>query len=325
MLKPKLLDEVGNVCRLKHLSRRTEQTYAYYIRQYILFHRKRHPLEMGVAEVRDYLTHLAVEKHVAASTQNTAFNALLFLYREVLKRELPRIEGVERAQRPARLPTVLAPAEAQAVLRQLKGTPYLVAGLMYGSGLRLIEALRLRVKDVDFAMRQIIVRDGKGAKDRVTLLPESLRAELQRHLAKTKLLHEEDCARGLGEVFLPYALGRKYPHAARAWGWQYVFPSAKLSLDPRSGALPGALRRHHLTETAIQKAVKQAVAAAGINKPAGCHTFRHSFATHLLENHYDIRTVQELLGHKDVKTTMIYTHVMRHGGAGVLSPLDARQ
>lgn len=318
MTKPKLLDEVRIVARLRHLSRKTEQTYVYYIRRYILFNQKRHPAEMGAAEIRAFLSHLAVSEHVAASTQNTAFCALLFLYRDVLKKELPEVSGIERARQPARLPVVLTRVEVETVLSHLNGTAYLVAALLYGSGLRLMEALRLRVKDVDFAAGQIVVRDGKGAKDRVTVLPQSLAKSLRRHLDGVKLLHESDRAHGHGTVWLPDALSRKYPNAAREWGWQYIFPATKLSL----GAQDDRPQRHHLHESAVQKAVRLAVNQAAIHKHAGCHTFRHSFATHLLEGGYDIRTIQELLGHKDVRTTMVYTHVLNRGGRGVKSPLD---
>jgi integron integrase len=320
MTKPKLLDEVCHVARLKHLSRSTEKAYVHYIRDFILFHRKRHPREMGTPEIRDYLSHLAVNKQVAASTQNAAFSALLFLYRDVLKIALPQLEGVERARRPKHLPVVFTREEVLAILSRLEGTPALVAGLLYGAGLRLKEALRLRVKDVDFATRQIVVRDGKGEKDRVTMLPQSLAAALRLHLLKVKAVHEEDCARGRGGASLPYALARKYPNAAREWGWQYIFPAAMLSRVPGTDET----RRHHLMETSVQRALKAAVRAAGVHKPGSCHTLRHSFATHLLEGGYDIRTVQELLGHKDVRTTMVYTHVLNRGGRAVLSPLDCQ-
>ena len=317
MQKPKLLDEVRNVARLKHLSRKTEKSYANFIRRFILFHHKRHPLEMGADEIRAFLSFLAVEQKVAASTQNAAFSALLFLYRDVLKRELPKLDRVERARRPKRLPVVFTRAEVQSIFPHLGGAPRLVASLLYGAGLRLAEALRLRVKDVDFGAGQIVVRDGKGEKDRVTMLPQAVCDDLRRHLARVKFLHEADLADGLGEVWLPYALSRKYPSAAGEWGWQYVFPSAKISTGD-----DGRPRRHHACDGPVQKAVKCALRAAVIDKPGGCHTFRHSFATHLLEDGYDIRTVQELLGHKDVRTTMIYTHVLNRGGRGVRSPLD---
>lgn len=316
---PKLLEEVRNVARLRHLSLRTERAYTHYIKQFIIFHQKRHPSEMGADEVRAYLTHLAVQKRVAASTQNTALSALLFLYRDVLRGEMPRLEGVTRARRPARLPVVFTREEVGRIMARLEGTPALVAGLLYGSGLRLLEAMRLRVKDVDFESRQITVRSGKGEKDRVTMLPQALTEPLRGHLRRVKLQHQEDCARGLGEVSLPYALERKYPRAAREWGWQYVFPASKLS----GAGLGGSPPRHHLDESVVQRAVKRAMAAAGVCKPGGCHTLRHSFATHLLEEGYDVRTIQELLGHRDVRTTMLYTHVLNRGGRGVRSPLDA--
>jgi integron integrase len=314
----KLLDQVREAIRVKHYSIRTEEAYVNWIKRYIFFHHKRHPREMGVAEIEAFLTHLAVDQHVAASTQNQALHALLFLYREVLKIDLERPVDAVRAKRPKRLPTVLTKAEVRQVLESMSGTHQLMAKLLYGSGLRLMECLRLRVKDLDFAQRQIIVRNGKGHKDRVTMLPESLIPDLQRHLHHVKLIHEEDLAKGYGSVYLPDALERKYPNANREWLWQYVFPATQLSKDPRSGEM----RRHHLHESSLQKAVRQAARLAGIPKRVTCHTFRHSFATHLLEDGYDIRTVQELLGHEDVKTTMIYTHVLNRGGLAVRSPLD---
>ena len=315
---PKLLDQVRDVIRLRHFSIRTEQTYTDWIRRFILFHGKRHPREMGEAEVTSFLTSLAREANVAASTQNQALSALLFLYKEVLKQQIGWLKEVERAKRPARLPVVLTAEEVQRILKQITGMPKLMAGLLYGSGLRLMECVRLRVKDVDFGYANIIVRDGKGAKDRITMLPVSIVNLLQTHLTKIKAQHEQDLADGFGEVYLPHALERKYPNAGREWAWQYVFPSNRLSTDPRSGKK----RRHHVEESSLQLAVKKAVRAAGLTKPATCHTLRHSFATHLLENGYDIRTVQELLGHKDVSTTMIYTHVLNKPGIGVKSPLD---
>ncbi len=318
--KPRLLDLVRGVLLRKHYSIRTEQSYVDWIRRFILFHGKRHPAQMGKQEVTAFLTHLAVRRDVAASTQNQALSAILFLYRDVLELDLGWIEGFERPKRPARLPVVLTPTEARTVLAQLEGTKWLMASLLYGSGLRLMECLRLRVKDVDFGYRQILVRDGKGAKDRVTMLPTVVIEPLKAHLARVLALHQRDLEAGYGEVYLPHALERKYPRAAREWNWQYVFPSRKLSTDPRSGAV----RRHHLDEDVLQRAVKEAARTANVRKPVSCHAFRHSFATHLLENGYDIRTVQELLGHSDVSTTMIYTHVMNKGGRGVRSPLDAR-
>ena len=318
--KPKLLDQVRDVIRRKHFSIRTEQSYVDWIRRFILFHNKRHPREMAEAEVTEFLTHLARDGRVAASTQNQALSALLFLYKQVLKQEIGWLEGVERAKRPARLPVVLTRDEVHKIFSHLHGALRLMAGLLYGSGLRLMECVRLRVKDVDFGYARIIVRDGKGAKDRVTMLPVNLAKSLERHLQKVQAQHEEDLEAGFGSVFLPNAIARKYPRAAKEWAWQYVFPSSRLSFDPRS---PGAVKqRHHIDETLLQDAVKKAVRASGVNKPATCHTLRHSFATHLLENGYDIRTVQELLGHKDVSTTMIYTHVLNKPGIGVKSPLD---
>ncbi len=315
---PKLLDQVRGKIRLKHYSLRTEQAYSDWIRRYIRFHGTRHPREMGAAEVESFLTHLAVEGKVAASTQNQAKSALLFLYKEVLESELPWLDNVEQAKAPKRLPVVLTRAEVQALLTRLDGTHWLMASLLYGAGLRLMECLRLRVKDVDFSRKEILVRDGKGFKDRVTMLPVALVEPLRAHLERVRELHRQDLADGFGAVYLPYALERKYPNAAREWIWQYIFPTAKRSVDPRSGET----RRHHVQDQALQRAIKQAVRDADLTKPATPHTLRHSFATHLLEGGYDIRTVQELLGHSDVSTTMIYTHVLNKGGHGVASPLD---
>ena len=315
--KPKLLEQVRMKIRQKHYSIRTEQAYVDWIRRFILFHGKRHPLEMGEPEVEAFLTHLAVNRNVAASTQNQAFSALLFLYREVLQQELA-VVNAKRAKKPSRLPVVLTQDEVQNLFAHLQGVHHLMASLLYGAGLRLMECVRLRVKDVDFDYGQILVRDGKGQKDRVTMLPQSVVGLLRHHLDKVRLIHEQDLKDGFGEVYLPYALSRKYPRARFEWGWQYVFPSQKRSVDPRSGQE----RRHHLNEQTLQRAIKKAIRAAGIHKPASTHTLRHSFATHLLESGYDIRTVQELLGHKDVSTTMIYTHVLNRGGHGVVSPLD---
>lgn len=317
-VKPRLLDQVRDKIRVKHYSIRTEQAYLDWVKRFVLFHGKRHPEAMGAAEVEAFLTHLAVERNVASSTQNQALSAILFLYKEVLGKDLPWLENVERAKRPARLPVVLTPAEVRAVMAHLDGRHRVMAGLLYGAGLRLMECVRLRVKDVDFAYQQITVRDGKGNKDRVTMLPQSVVEPLRDHLAKVRILHGRDVEEGFGEVYLPFALERKYPRAGREWGWQYVFPATKRSVDPRSGKE----RRHHIDEQSLQRAVKNAVRLAGVNKQASCHTFRHSFATHLLESGYDIRTVQELLGHNDVSTTMIYTHVLNKGGKGVRSPLD---
>ena len=315
---PKLLDRVRWHLRVKHYSIRTEQAYVDWSRRYILFHRKRHPREMGEREITEFLTHLAVEKHVAASTQNQAFAALLFLYQQVLEQKLDFIGNVQRVTRPAKLPVVLTPSETRAVLTHLKGEYRLMAELLYGSGLRLMECVRLRVKDIDFGYGHITVRDGKGLRDRITILPERLRRPLQVHLERVQEIHHHDLRKGGGRAYLPFALERKYRHANRSWAWQYAFPAAKVSTDPRSGEA----RRHHVSEKNLQKAVKAAVERAGIRKAASCHTLRHSFATHLLENGYDIRTVQELLGHKDVSTTMIYTHVLNKPGIAIRSPLD---
>ena len=320
MARPKkLLDQVREATRTLHYSIRTEDAYVGWVRRFVLFHGKRHPLEMGEAEVGAFLTHLAVEERIAASTQNQALSALLFLYRVVLERPLDeRLGEVVRAKRPERLPLVLSREEVRAVMAHLDGQPALMAGLLYGAGLRLMECVRLRVKDVDFEQRHLVVRDGKGQKDRVTLLPEALRDPLARQIERALALHAQDLAEGFGRVYLPDALARKYPDADRKPGWQYVFPASKRGVDPRSGVE----RRHHYAESALQRAVKQAVRRAGVVKPASCHTFRHSFATHLLESGHDIRTVQELLGHKDVRTTMIYTHVLQGGPLGVRSPID---
>lgn len=318
MAEKKLREQVRDIARLRHLSPRTEETYWNWIKRFILFHKKRHPREMGSSEITTFLTRLAVEDRVAASTQNQAFNALLFLYRQVLKIELPDIKGVVRARQPRRLPVVLTREEAEAIIGRLVYPYRLIASLLYGSGLRLMEAIRLRVKDIDFARNEVVVRDGKGAKDRITMLPQSINSALKLHLNDVKGLHELDLMAGYGEVYLPYALERKYKSAAQEFCWQYVFPDSKLSNDPQTGKR----RRHHVLEQNMQRAVKKAVEDAGINKNATCHTLRHSFATHVLESGYDIRTVQELLGHKDVRTTMIYTHVLNRGGRGVRSPLD---
>jgi integron integrase len=318
MEEPKLFDHVRAVARMRHLSLRTEQAYSGWIRRYILFHRKRHPEEMGTEEIRQFLSHLAVDGNVSASTQNVALCALLFLYRDVLGIELPYVEGIQRAKRPARVPVVFTRAEAAAVLSHLSGTYRLIAGLLYGSGLRLMEALRLRVKDLDFGYMEILVRDGKGEKDRRTILPRPLVESLRQRLDRVRVLHEQDLREGFGDVYLPYALARKYPRVAREWAWQYIFPSSKLSVDPRSGVT----RRHHASADSVQREVKRAIHPAGITKRGGCHTLRHSFATHLLEDGYDLRTIQELLGHSDVRTTQIYTHVLNKGGRGVRSPLE---
>jgi integron integrase len=318
---PKLLDRVRWNLRAKHYSIRTEEAYVDWIRRFILFHRKRHPDEMGELEITQFLNHLAVEKNVAASTQNQAFSALLFLYQQVLDRKLDFIDNVQRVTRPPKLPVVFTPAEARTVLAQLRGEHQLMAELLYGAGLRLMECVRLRVKDIDFGYGQITVRDGKGLRQRVTTLPRKVRRRLELHLAHVRALHQRDLASGGGRVYLPFALERKYRNADRSWPWQYIFPAAKLSTDPRSGET----RRHHALEKNLQNAVKLAVQRAHVSKAASCHTFRHSFATHLLENGQDIRTVQELLGHKDISTTMVYTHVLNKPGLAVRSPLDDQQ
>ena len=315
---PRLLDQLRDRIRLKHYSIRTEHAYVDWVRRFVLFHGKRHPADMGAKEVEAFLTHLAVQGNVAASTQNQAKSAILFLYREVLGSELPWLDGVESAKRPQRLPVVLTEDEVEALLARMSGTCGLVARLLYGSGLRLLEAARLRVKDLDLERLEILVRDGKGAKDRVTMVPESLREPVQAQLAVAEALHRRDLGEGFGEVYLPFALARKYPNAAKEWKWQYVFPADRISRDPRSGAR----RRHHIDGQHLERAMRLALREAGIHKPATPHSLRHSFATHLLQAGYDIRTVQELLGHRDVQTTMIYTHVLNRGGRGVRSPLD---
>jgi integron integrase len=312
------LDRLRAFIRRKHYSIRTEQAYVDWVRRFLAFHAPIPPDRLAEPEISAFLTHLAVREKVAASTQNQALNALVFFFRNVLQNNLEAPFQLVRAKRPLRLPTVLSKEEVHRVLRGLSGEYLLMAQLLYGSGLRLMEVLRLRVKDIDFDLRQILVHDGKGFKDRVTMLPDRLIAPLQAHLEIVRQMHEADLGRGFGSVYLPYALERKYPGAARDWRWQYVFPSDRLSTDPRTGILG----RHHVDESGLQKEVRRAARAAGIQKPVGCHTFRHSFATHLLESGSDIRTVQELLGHQDVKTTMIYTHVLNRGGLAVRSPLD---
>jgi len=316
--RPKLLDRMREALRSRHYSRRTEQTYCHWIKRYIHFHNVRHPAKMGEAEINAFLTHLAVKEKVSASTQNQALSALLFLYRHVLGREVGDLGEVIRARKPKRLPVVMTRDEVKAVLANLTGDKWLMASLMYGAGLRLMECLRLRVQDVDFFRNEILVRDGKGARDRITMLPESLKAPLREHLKKVKAIHERDLTDGWGRVPLPDALGRKYPNASKEWRWQWVFPQENRWKNFKTGEEG----RHHLHETILQRAVKEAVRKAGVVKHVGCHTFRHSFATHLLEAGYDIRTIQELLGHKDVSTTMIYTHVLNKGGHGVRSPID---
>jgi integron integrase len=316
--KPKLLDEVRQAIRRRHYSDRTEKAYVHWIKRYIFFHNKRHPQEMAEAEIARFLSSLATAGRVSASTQNQAFNALLFLYDAVLNKKIGLIDGVVRAKRPQRLPVVLTKDEVKKVIDHINGVPRLMAILLYGAGLRLMECCRLRVKDIDFSRNEIVVRSGKGNKDRHTMLPSAVRESLIQHLRGAKLQHEDDLKKGLGRVSLPNALDRKYPNAGKEWGWQWVFPATSHYTDE----VTGEKRRHHLHESVLQRAFKEARIKAGVFKPAGCHTLRHSFATHLLENGYDIRTVQELLGHNDVSTTMIYTHVLNRGGKGVRSPAD---
>jgi integron integrase len=330
--QPKLLDRLREALRARHYSRRTEQSYCQWaclprhegsrrrqVKRFIFFHHVRHPAEMAEPEINAFLTHLAVQEKVSASTQNQALSALLFLYRHVLARPIGDLGEVVRARRPTRLPVVLTRAEVKAILGHLTGDKWLMASLMYGAGLRLMECLRLRVHDVDLPASQIIVRDGKGFKDRVTMVPETVKPSLEIHLAKVKMIHERDLAAGYGRVQMPYALDRKYPNAPKDWGWQFLFPQEKRWVNPRTGEQG----RHHVDPAILQRVVKAAAVTTGIAKHATCHTLRHSFATHLLEDGYDIRTIQELLGHKDVKTTMIYTHVLNRGGKGVRSPVDA--
>ena len=309
---------VSEEMRVLHYSKRTEEAYIHWIKRFILFNNKRHPAEMGADEIRKFLSFLAVKKNVSSSTQNQALCAIVFLYKRILKKEPGDFNGIVFAKRTQRLPIVLTRKEVKLVLDQLSGIYRLMARLLYGGGLRLMECLRLRIKDIDFEYEQITIRDSKGQKDRVTVLPKVIKEELLKHLEKVKKLHEKDLKEGYGSVYLPYALERKYPNAGKELYWQYVFPAPGISIDGRTGIK----RRHHLDESLMQKAVKQAVQKAGIKKPASCHTFRHSFATHLLEDGYDIRTLQELLGHESLNTTMIYTHVMKKGGLGVISPAD---
>jgi len=315
---PKLLDRVRERIRVLHYARTTEKTYIHWILGYIRFHGRRHPQDMGAPEVEAYLSHLATARDVAAGTQNQAMHAILFLYKQVLCIDLPWLDGITRAKPSKRLPTVLTQSETRALLAEVNGLPGLVIKLLYGTGMRLMEGLRLRVKDIDFSGRAIVVRGGKGDKDRVVPLPESLIAPLQARLAERRKMHDVDLAKGMADVDLPHALERKYQNAGKEFGWQYVFAAADYSADPRSGVI----RRHHLHEKTIQRHVRDAARRAGIIKPTHPHTLRHSFATHLLESGADIRTVQELLGHSDVSTTMIYTHVLNRGGRGVVSPLD---
>jgi integron integrase len=316
--KLKLLDQVRQAIRTRHYSYMTEKAYVHWIRRFILFHNKRHPAKMAEAEIGRFLSGLATNSHVAASTQNQALNAILFLYREILKKEIGYVNGIVRAKRPHRLPVVLTRQEVRSILGCLNGSDWIMSMFLYGAGLRLMECLRLRVKDIDFASNQIIVRSGKGDKDRHTMLPAAVKDPLTKHLDVIKRQHQRDLQRGLGRVTLPDALERKYPNAGIEWSWQWIFPAASHYADK----VTGERRRHHLHESVLQKAVREAVQKAGIAKPASPHTFRHSFATHLLEDGYDIRTVQELLGHRDVSTTMIYTHVLNRGGKGVFSPAD---
>ena len=316
--QPRILDRVRQTIRMRHYSPSTEKTYIHWIRRFILYHRKRHPALMREREISQFLSYLAVHEKVSVSTQNQAFNALLFLYREVLKIDLQTIDGVVRPRRPVRLPVVLTRHEVTSILENLQGIQWLLASLLYGSGLRLMEGLRLRVKDIDFERNHITVREGKGKKDRITMLPVKVKIPLAEHIKRMRKQHEADLKRGNGSVELPYAIARKYPNAAKEWGWQWVFPATRLYFHRESGQY----RRHHYHPSALQRAVKHAVRSAGIIKPASCHTFRHSFATHLLEAGYDIRTIQELLGHSDVSTTMIYTHVLNRGPRCVLSPID---
>jgi integron integrase len=316
--KPKLLDQVREAIRSRHYSPKTEESYVHWIKRFIFFHNKRHPAEMGEKEIAQFLSSLANELHVSASTQNQALNSILFLYRQVLRKEIGYVNGFIRAKRPHRLPVVLTRQEVKSILGVLDNSEWLMAMLLYGAGLRLMECLRLRIKDIDFTSNQIVVRAGKGDKDRHTMLPLAAKDALVKHLDWIKRQHQRDLERGLGRVALPNALERKYPNAGKEWGWQWVFPASSHYTDRATGEQ----RRHHLHESVLQKAVKRAVRKAGLAKPATPHTFRHSFATHLLEDGYDIRTVQELLGHNDVSTTMIYTHVLNRGGRGVNSPAD---
>ena len=316
--KPRLLDQLRQALRLRHRSRRTEEAYVCWARRFIVFHGKRHPAELGAEEITEFLNYLATQRNVAPSTQNQALNAIVFLYRGVLRREVAELGGLVRARKPRRLPVVLTQRDVLTILEELSGTRRLVASLLYGSGLRLLEALRLRVKDLDFEYRQVVVRQGKGRKDRVAPLPETCVTALREQLAWSRTIHERDLAAGSGCVQLPGGLERKYPSASREWGWQWVFPATRRHRD----SWGEVARRHHLHETSVQREVKKAVRAAGIVKPASCHTLRHSFATHLLERGVDVRTVQELLGHRSLNTTMVYIHVLNRGALGVRSPLD---
>ncbi|NOZ60243.1 MAG: integron integrase [Calditrichaeota bacterium] len=315
--KPKLLDQLRSTIRTKHYSYRTEQTYVYWVKRFILYHGKRHPQTMSENEISQFINYLATKENVSASTQNQALCSIIFLYKNVLHQEIGDVK-ILWAKKPRHLPVVFTKEEAKKVLAEIKGINRLMANLLYGAGLRLSECLQLRVCDIDFEYKQITVRSAKGNVDRKTMLPEKITEPLKAHIKKVEKLHEKDLREGYGAVYLPYALRKKYPNADKEWKWQFVFPATKISTDPRTGIM----RRHHIYETVLQKAVKTAIKRAGITKHAGCHTFRHSFATHLLEAGYDIRTVQELLGHKNVNTTMIYTHVLNKGGKGVKSPID---
>lgn len=315
---PKLLDQLRELLKKKHYSYKTEQSYVQWVKRYISFNNKRHPKDMGEQEITQFLSHLAVKENVSASTQNQALCAIVFLYRHVLNKELGKFSKIVRAKRPKRLPVVLTRKEVKEILENISGASWLVVSLLYGSGLRLNECLKLRVKDVDFAHNQIIIRSGKGEKERRTFLPNNVITSLRQHLIKVKEIHERDLEAGYGKVYLPYTIERKYPDPAKEWDWQYIFTANSISTDPRTGIR----RRHHLGEWAVQRAIRYAKLKIGITKSISAHTFRHSFATHLLENGYDIRTIQELLGHKNVKTTMIYTHVLKNGGHYIKSPMD---
>ena len=318
MAEKKLLDQLKERIRAKHYSVRTEKSYAYWVKYFVKFHNYTHPSKMAAPQVQEFLNHLAVHENVSASTQNQALNAINFLYKEILERPFGKMDNITRAKKTKRLPVVLAPNEIRLLLSHLEGVYRIMAEILYGSGLRLMECLRLRVKDIDFNLNQITVRYGKGAKDRITVLPQSMKKPLRIQISKVINLHRQDLRDGYGGVQLPFALAKKYPNAKYETGWQYLFPAARISIDPRTGEKG----RHHLSEDLLQKRIKLAAAKSGIRKHVTCHTLRHSFATHLLQNGYDIRTVQELLGHKDVKTTMIYTHVLNRGGLAVKSPLD---
>ena len=315
---PGLFEVVRNKIRVKHYSIRTEKTYIYWIKSYLQFYSLQHPRELGASQIEAFLTHLAVDRKVSASTQNQALSALLFLYKVVLEIELPYLDDVTRAKKSSRVPVVFTPDEASIVIQNLQPPYSLMTRLLYGSGLRLMECVRLRIKDIDFHYKTITVRNGKGGKDRVTLLPDLVSVDLELQMTKTKELHDFDRQAGYGLVYLPFALEKKYPNASGEWSWQYVFPSNTRSIDPRSGVE----RRHHVGEQSLQRAIKRAIRVSGISKQASTHTFRHSFATHLLQAGYDIRTVQDLMGHKDIRTTQIYTHILERGGNAVKSPLD---